>query len=212
MKFKKLIMTGLACLSVISGTVSLAFSDIKGHWAEPNIRSLEEAEIINGYGDNTFKPDINMSRGEASKIMIGVLNINPDGSESDFADLGKGHWAYSYVSYLSNKGIINGYGDKTFRPNSSISRAELAKISYGILKEKSILNNSKKYFKDSSNHWASDEISSLAGNSIIDGDGDNNFRPNDDITRAEASKIIYSTIKKIDPYRLIDYFILTNRS
>ncbi len=46
----------------------------------------------------------------------------------DFTDLDNSHWAYSYVSDLTEQGVINGYEDGTYRPNGTVTRAEYIKL------------------------------------------------------------------------------------
>lgn len=53
--------------------------------------------------------------------------------ESFFTDI-KGHWAEKDIIYLAEKGIVNGYGDNTFRPSQNITRAEVAKMIASLLK------------------------------------------------------------------------------
>jgi hypothetical protein len=55
--------------------VGSAFPDIVGHYAERHIRSLEAFGIINGYEDGTFKPDDNMTRGQAAIVIANCLTI-----------------------------------------------------------------------------------------------------------------------------------------
>lgn len=45
-----------------------------------------------------------------------------------FTDLPPTHWAYKYIAEMVNRKVIDGYPDKKFRPDNTISRAEFAKI------------------------------------------------------------------------------------
>lgn len=53
----------------------------------------------------------------------------------DFSDIASSHWAFTYVNDLSNKGIINGYEDGSFRPSNNVTRAEFLKLMVGCLKD-----------------------------------------------------------------------------
>ena len=46
----------------------------------------------------------------------------------------EGHWAAEYIEFLAREGIISGMGDGTFAPNSSCTRAQAARIIYGLIK------------------------------------------------------------------------------
>ncbi len=101
--------------------------------------------IINGYGDGTFRPLNQVTRAEFAKMCYGLLNAaedymyfypSTDSSSSaaslTFSDVKSGAWYYDAVMYMVDSGYINGYPDKTFKPNNYISRAEIAQIMYKI--------------------------------------------------------------------------------
>ncbi len=54
----------------------------------------------------------------------------------EFTDIDSSHWAFKYVDELSNKGIINGYEDGSFRPSNNVTKAEFIKLMVGCLDEK----------------------------------------------------------------------------
>lgn len=97
------------------------------------------------------------------------------------------------VNALVSKGIVNGYKDKTFRPNDKITRAEIAKLLVlaGDLDEQ--LKNSKdnEIFSDvSKSHWAFDFINVAYNNDYIEGNGDGTFSPDNNVTYAEAITMV----------------------
>ena len=80
---KKRVFAALLALAVTVGSLVLparaAFTDTTGHWAETAITKWsEEYSIINGYEDGTFRPNQNITRGEAMKIINKVLFRTPD--------------------------------------------------------------------------------------------------------------------------------------
>ena len=48
-------------------------TDIKGHWAEKYITELQDAGLVDGYEDNTFKPENYIARGENAKLIALLL-------------------------------------------------------------------------------------------------------------------------------------------
>ena len=48
-----------------------------------------------------------------------------------FWDVSKDHWAFEYIAELTNRGVISGYNDGSFKPNRTVTRAEWAKIMVG---------------------------------------------------------------------------------
>jgi len=92
--------------------------------------------IVSGYGDNTFKPDQNITREELATIIdryCAYKNkslVNNGGNLSNmFSDTKQiSGWAYSAVDNLAANNIINGMGDGTFNPKGTATRAQVAKI------------------------------------------------------------------------------------
>ncbi len=105
----------------------------------------------------------------------------------------KGHWAEETINNFISKGYINGYEDKTFKPDKSITRAEFIKIFNRYF---NLNNPSGKSFSDTTNHWAKNEIDIAMTNNIISGFEDKTFRPDEAITREQAALII-SNYKKL---------------
>lgn len=103
-------------------------------------------------------------------------------ADISFSDLPADHWAYAYVAELVEGGTINGFEDGTFRPDSTVSRAEFVKmIGKGPTAAETVFN-------DIEGHWAYDYImySGLAG------DENNNFNPDVPITRGDVANLIWS--------------------
>ena len=111
--------------------VDAAFVDVK-----PNtegaiaIEKLSAMGIVNGYPDGTFKPANGVNRAEAAKILT-LLNTGDDevsGYESSFTDVPAGHWAYQYVGFANEFGLLTGYGGGKFGASDSLTRGQFAKI------------------------------------------------------------------------------------
>ena len=69
-----------------------------------------------------------------------------------FWDVPKDHWAFNYIAELVNKGVLAGYEDGSFKPDSTVTRAEWAKIM--VLAAGLPVNDNNVYFTDMGNHWA----------------------------------------------------------
>ena len=100
-------------------------------------------------------------------------------------------WQKPGVEYLVGKGAIDGRSDGTFGPNSSITRAEAAKIIAKAL-NLDINLNAKASFSDTQTHWASPFIAALETqkSGVINGQGDGTFLPDKEISRQEMAKMI----------------------
>ena len=97
-----------------------------------------------------------------------------------------GHWAEDYIDYLVGIGAISGYPDGTFRPDAPITRAEFAKVIVDAFE----LKGSGKVFDDTADHWAKNYVAIAAANGIVLGYNENEFGPDDLITREQMAIII----------------------
>lgn len=72
---------------------------------------------------------------DVSKYTSAKLPVEGEESIEGFTDV-KGHWGEKYIMALTEKGILDGYGDGTFKPDNFPTRAELAKVLYYYDKQK----------------------------------------------------------------------------
>ncbi|MCM3717734.1 S-layer homology domain-containing protein [Fictibacillus phosphorivorans] len=106
--------------------VTPTFKDVsKGYWAANQIGAVAEANIMNGYGDNTFKPAKILTRAEIASLLVRAYDLEGTSSEN-FKDVPKKHWAYQPISTLVEYGLVSGFNDNTFRPENQLTRAEFA--------------------------------------------------------------------------------------
>jgi hypothetical protein len=108
-----------------------------------------------------------------------------------FTDLSSQQADYPYIKFLLDRGIINGYGDGTFRPSARLSRAEMAVLMVQAAGLSTAPASAGSHYRDvSPSFWgyASIEAASAAG--YLKGYDDGTFRPNEPVSRAEAAAII----------------------
>ncbi len=111
--------------------LAINFSDIgPGHWAYTEIRELSEQNIISGYPDETFKPDVLVNRAEFTSMVIKTLNREklPVNNPNLFTDINEDFWAYGDILRSAQLGLAVGYPDNTFRPGNEITKAEATSI------------------------------------------------------------------------------------
>lgn len=105
----------------------------------------------------------------------------------------EGHWASDVIDELSNKKIINGYSDGTFKPDNSVTRAEFIAIVNRML---GLTTESSKYIPDISRQdWFYSDIRKAVEAGILKGNEEGYVRPNDTITREEAVVILARAFK-----------------
>ncbi|WP_261302058.1 S-layer homology domain-containing protein [Paenibacillus andongensis] len=117
--------------------------------------------------------------------------VQPQTNETDFADI-KGHWSEANVRELVKLSAINGYTDKSFKPNANITRAEFVTV---IVKAFHLGAQDGKTFADTETHWAKSAIATAAAAGIVAGYSDNSFGPDDLITREQMAAIVVRAAK-----------------
>ena len=107
-----------------------------------------------------------------------------------FTDVSPNAWYYANVMEAAADGYVSGYGDGTFGPTRSITRAEFAAMIANVLGS-TYSNDVDPAFKDvTSGSWANGAIAFCAENGIISGYEDGTFQPNKTITRQEAASML----------------------
>jgi hypothetical protein len=97
--------------------------------------------VVTGYGDNTFRPNNNVTRGQIAKIVSNMAGYNEPVTGQTFEDVLTGSTFYEFVERLASRGIVGGYpcggpGEPCvppdnrpyFRPNSNVTRGQASKI------------------------------------------------------------------------------------
>ncbi len=100
--------------------------------------------ITSGYGDGSFKPNANVNRAEAVKILILAAQFSPlasSGTTLSFSDVREEtDWFAPYVKTAADREIVRGFPDGTFRPDQPITRAEAAKIIVSVMRQNPQVN------------------------------------------------------------------------
>lgn len=194
----------------VSYTVSSGSSGSHSGGSRPSLNTKDHYGYIIGYPvdyytgqpttDQTKKPvrpEGKITRAEVATIYFRMLT---DESRTKFwsqsnaySDVKTGDWFNNAVSTLSNAGIIAGYEDGSFRPNGYITRAEFATIAARFF---DVTYNGKDLFPDISGHWAKDYINQAANKGFVNGYEDGTFKPDRNITRAEAVTLVNRTLDR----------------
>lgn len=139
--------------------ITVNFSDVQGSdWYATAVNTLASLGIIRGVGDGIFDPNRSITRAEFATIALRFADKTADGT-NPFTDVASNDWYYSAVLNAVGFGWITGYSDGTFRPNASITRAEVATIVNRMLDRNAdhdfVNGNATASFVDvPSNHWA----------------------------------------------------------
>lgn len=111
-----------------------------------------------------------------------------------YSDVEEGTYVSEAVTVLSNLDILNGYEDSTFKPEATITRAEMAKIVCEALGYYGMGSDKTPFDDVEPKHWAAGYINTAAGLGIINGYGDGKFGPEDTVTYEQAVKMVVSAL------------------
>jgi hypothetical protein len=198
-----------------SPTPCAGFSDVPpGSTFYPYVTCLVNRGIIGGYADCTFRPNVNVTRGQLSKIVsLAAGYTDPPGTQT-FQDVPPGSTFYAYVQQLSSRGHIGGYrcggaGEPCvqpanrpyFRPNNNATRGQISKIVSnaagfnelpGAQKFTDVppTNTFYNYVQRLSNRGAMGGYPCGGTGEPCDVANRPYFRPNNNATRGQVSKIV----------------------
>lgn len=122
----------------------------------------------------------------SASVVLG-LNVT-EVSAKEFSDVSSDRWSYVSIEDISNKGLISGYEDGSFKPARTITRAEAATIvnNYLIREGKLTQEYTSNDFTDvPANAWYVQAVNNTYNMGIFSGDGKGHFNPNSTLTRAE---------------------------
>ena len=173
------------------------YTDITNdHWAYESIQTLSAKGVIAGYPDGTFLPDAVVTREQLVKMLVSAFGLEGD-TELAFSDVEGDRWSASYIRSAVALGIVNGMGDGTFAPASSVTRQDAAVMIARLCEKNGIKLSGKRSVADSGEiaPYALESVEKLVNAGIISGFEDGTFRPAEMLTRAQAAKLICGLIK-----------------
>lgn len=144
-------------------------------------------KIYEALGENTYyfyMPDQYVT-------VSGIFSLISSGLP--FVDVNSGAWYYDAVSFVYNKGIMNGVTSTTFEPNSTITRGMVVTMLWRMAGEPYVSGGS---FSDvASGRYYSTAVAWAAKNGIVDGYSSTVFGVNDPVTREQFATILYRYAK-----------------
>ena len=170
-----------------------AFTDTVNHWAKPDIDFVASRGLLTGTGETTFTPDGTITRGMFVTALGRLAGVDPTAyTSSRFTDVAADAYYAPYVEWAASKGIVNGTGEKTFSPDSTITREQMAAImqryadklgcTLPVAREADIFADEGQITSGMKN-----AVQAIQQAGIMNGKGGHHFGPKDTATRAEAA-------------------------
>ncbi len=159
-------------------------------WADPYVQYLADQNVISGYPDGSFRPNALVTRAQFAKMVVLAMQwplVTP--ATPSFSDVPADFWGYSYIETAASHGAIGGYPDGTFRPNTDVTRAQVAKIIY-LSRQWSRVEGNMSFNDVHSTDWFYNYVQAAGVSEIMAGYSDNTFRPNAPATRGQVAKIL----------------------
>lgn len=175
---------------------AITFTDLgTAEWAVESITNLVKKGVISGRSETIFDPDGLITREEYAKMLVLAFGLTAENATCDFADVPADAWYYEYVAIAAQRGIVNGMGNGSFGVGSTITRQDMAVMTYraAMATGKAMdMANEAITFADNADiaTYAAEAVTVMQRAGIINGMGGNTFAPTGTATRAQAAKIM----------------------
>jgi len=172
-------------------------------WFVPYILTLSQKKAIPGTINDVGHL---LTRGEMAELIMRIKSGDTSKSSLTGCDLTSSLCSTRYrdlkdldgspfkdsIAFLQRRGVVDGYNDRTFKPNDLINRAEIVKIILGaIIKVEGVIGEEEDCFEDVGTQWFAPYVCYAKEGSIIKGYSDGTFRPGQNVNMAEAMKIVF---------------------
>jgi hypothetical protein len=154
-------------------TNGVSYTDVSAtHWAASDIQKAQSAGIMNGMSATQFVPEGPITRAQMATIAYRWMqqqsaDVTSNTSQATdgavFTDVSSDQWASDAIAYVQSAGLMTGYNDGTFKPDSKLTRAEAVKVLNVLFKRTPLTGVSTPSFTDvPATHWAYADIEAAA--------------------------------------------------
>jgi hypothetical protein len=168
------------------------FDDIKSHWAENEVEKMTTLGYLKG-SDGNFRPDESITRAEFVTLMVRILGLKTDKSETRFTDVSSDDWFAPYISSAVSQKIVKGYDDGSFKPNNPITREEISSLLSTVLDLELSEKDTEKLlekFNDKVSPWAETYVAKSVEAGLLNGFPDGTFKGSTNATRAQSAVML----------------------
>ena len=182
--------------------VTLPFIDVSdSDWFYEPVCFVYSQGLMTGTSATTFEPNTPLSRA----MLVAVLHRlegSPAASGSDFSDVAEGDWYAQAVNWAASVGVVNGFEDGTFQPNTAITREQMAAILCNYAQYKGLdvsASGSLSTFTDAASvsDWAKESVEWAVGSGLLGGYEDSTLRPQGTTTRAEVASVLQRALGNV---------------
>ncbi|MFC5702361.1 S-layer homology domain-containing protein [Cohnella faecalis] len=186
-----------------------SFNDVKpGFWGKKSIDEAAAKLFVVGKGNGTFKPNSEVTRAELVTVMLKVAGLMNKTATANFSDVNSKDWFWRSAAIASEKGIVSGYEDHTFRPNGKVTRLQAMVMAGRVLEYAGVISSISdeeakqivSRFADGASlpEWARKAAALCIKNGVIAGSGAG-LDAAGLLTRAQAAAIAMRLDKLVTP-------------
>jgi hypothetical protein len=169
----------------------ISFSDVpETTWYRAYLQNMVSAGLIDGYPDNTFLPNKQLTRAEVATILYKRAGKPEVTGTSPYTDVADGAWYTDAILWATETGIVKGDGNGKFRPKDAIKREELAIILWRDAGEPESSNTLSQFTDIHTYATAKKALSWAVDEGIMNGNGNGTMTPKSSTRRCEAVKMI----------------------
>ena len=173
--------------------VSDLFIDIAPDaWYKDAVQYAYDNGLMTGTSANEFAPEQTTTRAMIVSILARLEGVTT-AQAAGFTDVDDNDWYATAVNWAANVGVVNGYEDNTFRPNTAITREQLAAIlmNYAAYKGEDVSNRADlTSYTDQPSTWAEEAMSWAVAEGLISGVTADTLQPQGAATRAQVAAIL----------------------
>ena len=173
-------------------SVSDLFIDVAPDaWYKDAIQYAYDNGLMTGVSDTEFAPEATTTRAMIVSILARLEGVTT-AQAAGFADVDD-EWYATAVNWAANVGVVNGYEDNTFRPNTAITREQLAAIlmNYAAYKGEDVSNRADlTSYTDQPSTWAQEAMQWAVAEGLISGVTNDQLQPQGNATRAQVAAIL----------------------
>lgn len=212
MKLTKKLLALLVALALVlsmapatlAGDVNKTYVDVEeDDWFYDSVMAMTRAGYMEGINDTHFAPKTQVNRAMIVTVLFRAAGGKGLGAyQGTFSDVPQGKWYTEAVEWASENGIVNGYGDGTFKPTRTATREELAKIFYQFIQYVGQDNGGRQdlsSFTDARDvgSWAKESMQWAVHNFIIRGRAEGKLVPKGTCMRAELAEMMYRVVLSV---------------
>ncbi|MBQ3404218.1 MAG: phosphodiester glycosidase family protein [Oscillospiraceae bacterium] len=183
--------------------ITTGFKDIGGHWAEGYIESLYIDGVVKGTSAVAFSPNSTIKRGDFMLMLYRAYGMPETEAAEGFDDVSPDSYYSQAICWAKQEGIALGMGNGLFEPEGSLTREQsfaficrYIELTGGTAPAGDIGLLGR--FVDGSevSDWAAESTAALIDLGVVQGSNDGRLNPQNSLTRAEMSKILYFILQQ----------------